>query len=127
MEKMSKNKKILLGLLMIFVLGITGVLLGDSKREYVGEITTEELDVIRNEVIKELPEKYKCNSSALSPNTSQILLQFENLKELEIRFGVKRICIKSENVRGILDKYHIKRHQVLDLFILDEGPSPVFD
>ena len=124
---MSKNKKMLLGLLMIFLIGITWVLFGDSKREYVGKITTEELDVIRNEVIKELPEKYKCNGSALSPNTSQIWLQFENLKELEIRFWVKKICMKSENVRGILDKYHIKRHQVLDLFDLHEGPSPVLD
>ena len=53
---MSKNKKILLGLLMIFLIGITWVLFGDSKREYVGKITTEELDMIRNEVIKELPE-----------------------------------------------------------------------
>ncbi len=52
---MSKNKKILLGLLMIFLIGITWVLLGDSKREYVGKITIEELDMIRNEVIKELP------------------------------------------------------------------------
>lgn len=127
MEKMSKNKKILLGLLIIFVLGIIWVLLGDSKREYVGKITTEELDVIRNEVINELPEKYKWNSSALSPNTSQIVIQFGNFKELEIRFWVKRICMKSENVKGILGKYHIKRHQVLDLFILHEGPSPVLD
>lgn len=124
---MSKNKKILLGLLMIFLLGITWVLLGNSKREYVGKITTEELDVIRNEVIKELPKKYKCHESALSRNTSQIWLRFENLKELEVRFWVKRICMKSENVRGILDKYHIKRHQVLDLFVLQEGPPAVLD
>ena len=124
---MLKNKKILVGILLVLLFGIVLVLFKDSEKEYVGKITTEELDVIRNEVIKELPEKYKCNGSALSRNTSQVWLQFENLKELEIRFWVKRICMKSENVKGILDKYHIKRHQVLDLFDLHEGPSPVLD
>ena len=124
---MSKNKKILLGLLMIFLIGITWVLFGDSKREYVGKITTEELDVISYEVRKNLPEKYRWNVAASYRKTSQIRLQFENFKELEIRFWVKRICMKSENVKGILDKYHIKRHQVLDLFILHEGPPPVLE
>lgn len=112
---------------IIFVIGLTillGILLVRgffSEKSYVGKITRSDLQTISSEIEKELPEKYMLNGWAYYQKTSQIRLQFENFKEWEIRFEIKRICIRSEKIKAILEKYQIKRKDILDLFILHEG------
>lgn len=117
---MLKYKKIF-WCLMVLLVGIYIACIWNKEKEYVGRITTDELEAISVEVRGELSEKYKLNEYACYYRSSQIRLGFENFKEWEIRFAIKRICMQSENIQMILEKYQIKRYEVMDLFILKES------
>ena len=117
---MVKCKK-LLWWIVFLMLGIFAVSIKGEQKEYIGRITTEELETISYEVRKNLPEEYRLTQTGCSHSRQKITLQFENYKGFEIRFKVKRICMQSEIIREILERHQVKRYEVMDLFVLREG------
>jgi len=121
------KKKIIFVIGLIILIGILLVRVFFTEKSYVGKITRSDLQTISSEIEKGIPKKYMLNGGACYHKTSKIRLQFDNFKEWEIRFEIKRICIKSEKIKAILEKYQIKRKDILDLFILHEGGPATLD
>lgn len=87
-------------------------------------ISIEELQVIAAEVRNALwkdEEKYKVVSSGIDTRDKQISINFLELKPLQFQHDIKKICLESEKVKPILEKYNIRNRDILELFVLDKG------
>lgn len=102
-------------------------MVAENKKTDTCELSLNELEIIRHEVCNKLPEKYGLTVASCYENPSRIRLQFENFKEGQIRLKIKNICMKSEQIRLVLDKHHIKKGDILDIFILHEGGAIIND
>lgn len=84
-------------------------------------LSEKELYVISGEVHLNLPEKYKVLSGGTDVSDRQIEMQFEEMNLFEVRYTIKKICIESEKIRPILEKYNIRGRDIKKMFRLYES------
>ena len=85
------------------------------------KISEKELYVISGEVHLNLPEKYKLLSGGTDVSDRQIEIQFEEMNLFEVRHTIKKICMESEKIRPILEKYNIRGRDIKKMFRLYES------
>lgn len=85
------------------------------------KISEKELYVISGEVHLNLPEKYKVLSGGTDVSDRQIKMQFEEMNLFEVRHTIKKICMESEKIRPILEKYNIRGRDIKKMFRLYES------
>jgi len=84
-------------------------------------ISANELYVITEEVHSNLPEKYRLASGYTDESERQIAIQFEEMNLFEVRHTIKKICMESEVIRPILEKYNIRGRDIKKMFRLYES------
>lgn len=68
-----------------------------------------------------LPEKYKVLSGGTDVSDRQIEMRFEEMNLFEVRHTIKKICMESEKIRPILEKYNIRGRDIKKMFRLYES------
>ena len=117
--KNPSTKAIFLGIsicLLVAVCFLTNPPVNPTKK-----ISENELYVITEEVHLNLSGKYNLVSGGTYVSERQMEIQFEEINLFEVRYTIKKICMESEVIRPILEKYNIRGRDIKKMFLIHES------